>query len=383
MKSILCIFLCAVMALSAAACVSSKAQEKSQNETEAQETTMRKYDFSEEQKYLESALKKINFSGVVRITKDGQTACEVALGNRNTDTKNTADTRFCIGSVSKQFTAAAIMMLQQENKLSVNDKLEKYFPEYKIGKDLTIKNLLTMRSGIPEFYDVDYIDNAFTERPTGELRKTVTNDNTAEENRELLEKWLFEQPLTFKPDSSYEYSNSNYFLLARIVEKVTGGTFNDYVRDNIFKPLGMTNSFFIDDVNLKTLENLAAPTVDPQTVYVGVTMGLGDIITNADDMDKWLTSLRTNKLLTEENYKAMTSDYSPEDENVYGYGLIPDEKGGAYHYGYITTFHAMDYTDVDKGINLFAVTNDNANIQGNLSEICHLMIEKVMNRIAE
>ena len=371
------------MALSAAACVSSKAQEKSQNETEAQETTMRKYDFSEEQKYLESALKKINFSGVVRITKDGQTACEVALGNRNTDTKNTADTRFCIGSVSKQFTAAAIMMLQQENKLSVNDKLEKYFPEYKIGKDLTIKNLLTMRSGIPEFYDVDYIDNAFTERPTGELRKTVTNDNTAEENRELLEKWLFEQLLTFKPDSSYEYSNSNYFLLARIVEKVTGGTFNDYIRDNIFKPLGMTNSFFIDDVNLKTLENLAAPTVDPQTVYVRVTMGLGDIITNADDMDKWLTSLRTNKLLTEENYKAMTSDYSPEDENVYGYGLIPDEKGGAYHYGYITTFHAMDYTDVDKGINLFAVTNDNANIQGNLSEICHLMIEKVMNRIAE
>ena len=66
MKSILCIILCAVMALSAAACVSSKAQEKSQNETEAQETTMRKYDFSEEQKYLESALKKINFSGVVR-----------------------------------------------------------------------------------------------------------------------------------------------------------------------------------------------------------------------------------------------------------------------------------------------------------------------------
>ena len=93
------------------------------------------------------------------------------------------DSLFCIGSVSKQFTACAILLLQQDRKLSIDDRLTQYFPQYAAGSELTIRHLLEMRSGIAEFYDVEYIDDAFTELPTGELRNVITNDNTAEQNR--------------------------------------------------------------------------------------------------------------------------------------------------------------------------------------------------------
>ncbi|HCA04347.1 MAG TPA: hypothetical protein DEO32_00460 [Ruminococcaceae bacterium] len=328
------------------------------------------------QAYLENAVKSMNFSGVFRITCDGKPFCEVAKNNVQTENspKITADTLFCVGSVSKQFTACAIMMLYEEGKLSLDDRLEKFFPQYAAGKQLTVKNLLTMRSGITEFYDVTYIDNAFTELPPAELRSTVTNRKTAAENQKALEAWLFKQPLTFKADSAYTYSNSNYFLLARIVEIVSGESFNGFIRKRIFEPLGMKNSYFIDDVNLKTLEGLAQPTVNPQTVYVGVTMGLGDIISNAGDIELWLNSLIEHRLISQKSVRAMTTDYSPEAESTYGFGLIPDETGGAYHYGYITTFQAMVYFNADKKITAFAVTNDDAHIDGNLPQLFHTMI---------
>ena len=214
-----------------------------------------------------------------------------------------------------------------------------------------------MRSGIREFYDIEYIDGAFTELPAGELRETVTNDNSVRENREALEEWLLEQPLEFEPDTEFEYSNSNYFLLARIVEKVSGKNYYDYLREKIINPLGMKHTFFVDEVDFKNVPNLAAPTVNPETVHVGVTMGLGDMISNAYDIDKWLTSFRTNKILTKESLQLMTTDYTDDDEDHYGFG-IRITGGGLFHTGAITTYETMAYTDIKNGINVFAVTND-------------------------
>ncbi len=188
---------------------------------------------NEKQAYLNAMLEGTGFSGVVLVTKNVKTVCEAAKGTENkfSNKKITADTKFCIGSVSKQFAAAAILLLRQDGQLSVDDKLSKYFPDYRYGNELTIRHLLDMRSGIREFYDVEYIDDAFTELPTGELRGLITNDNTVEENREILEDWLLRQPLEFEPDTAFEYSNSNYFLLARIVEIVSGQSYNEFLRE--------------------------------------------------------------------------------------------------------------------------------------------------------
>ena len=328
---------------------------------------------NEKQAYLNTMLDGTGFSGVVRVTKDGKTVCETAKGTANNVSKEaiTTDTQFCIGSVSKQFAAAAILLLQQDGRLSVDDNLSKYFPDYRYGNDITIRHLLDMRSGIKEFYDVEYIDDAFTELPTGELRGVITNDNTVEENRQLLEDWLLRQPLNFEPDTEFEYSNSNYFLLARIVEMVSGECYNDFVRERIFEPLGMTHTTFIDDVDLFNMPHLAEPTVTPQTVYVGVTMGLGDMISNAHDIDRWLTSLKTHELLTEESMDMMTTDYTDEgedDDENYGFGIRPCGRG-LFHSGYITTYLTMVYTDPDTGFNVFAVTNDDTNPNIDIPEI--------------
>lgn len=386
MKRLVSLMLSAAILLCAAACANNSnsdggTSQASTNKPTEKTATVNK-DYSEEQKLLENSLKQMNFSGVVRITEDSKTVCEVATGKKDSGSgaEIEAGTQFCVGSVSKQFTAASIMLLQEKGKLSVDDKLEKYFPGYKYGKDLTVKHLLSMRSGIAEFYDADYIDNVYTELPTGELSKTVTNDATVEENQKALESWLLEQPLTFDPDSTFTYSNSNYFLLARIVEIVSGKKYNAFVRESFFEPLSMKNSTFIDDVDWKNLPNLAKPTVDAKTVYVGITMGLGDIISNADDMDAWLTSLRTHKLLSAKSVDAMIADYSPEDDLVYGYGLIPDGMGGAFHYGYFTTYHAMAYIHPEKKLNLFAVTNDDAHAEGDFTQLCHYVIQHILEK---
>ena len=302
---------------------------------------------NEKQAYLNAMLEGTGFSGVVLVTKNGKTVCESAKGTENkfSNKKITADTKFCIGSVSKQFAAAAILLLRQDGQLSVDDKLSKYFPDYRYGNELTIRHLLDMRSGIREFYDDEYIDDAFTELPTGELRGLITNDNTVEENREILEDWLLRQPLEFEPD---------------------------ILRERIFKPLGMTHTTFIDDVDLFGQPDMAQPTVTPQTVYVGVTMGLGDMISNARDIDRWLTSLKTHELLTEESVDMMTTDYTNEDdedeEENYGFGIRPCGDG-LFHSGYFSTYLTMIYTDPETGFNVFAVTNDDTNPNIDISEI--------------
>ena len=371
MKRILSLILTAVMLFSFASCSSA---DSSETQPDTVLTTTETAATKPQSKPLDNYK---TFSGVVLMTKNGKTVFEKAEGVQNTDTGKPIkmDTLFCVGSIAKQFTAAAVLTLQQDGKLSVEDKLSKYYPDYEYGDDLSLWHLLSMRSGIREFYDIEYIDGAFTELPAGELRETVTNDNSVRENREALEEWLLEQPLEFEPDTEFEYSNSNYFLLARIVEKVSGKNYYDYLREKIINPLGMKHTFFIDEVDFKSVPHLAAPTVHPKTVYVGITMGLGDMISNAGDMDRWLSSFKTKKILNNESIKLMRTDYTDSTDDDYGFGVRVTDSG-IYHSGSITTYQTMVYTDSDKGINIFAVTNDEPNTPLSVSDIVWELIDQ-------
>ncbi len=305
--------------------------------------------------YLENVMNTANISGVAYVTQDGRVIAQHAKGMKNTaeNKEMTIDTLFPIGSVSKQFCATTVLLLQEQGKLSVHDTLDKYFPEYEIGKDITVKNLLSMRSGIrdhvnPDEYYIGY------EIPTNQY--TLYNTNTAKENTKIITDWLFTQELKFAPGTQFAYSNANFLLLSLIVEQASGMKYSDFVKQNIFTPLEMTHSGFYEElVDSPDLAEHSFPDgIEPSDPdYHGLSQGAGDLVSNAEDMDKWLTSLRERTLLSEESYNEMTTDYG----EGYCYG-IETQNGSLYHQGNIATYETFVLTNPEKNLNIFVVTND-------------------------
>ncbi len=349
MKRILAIILSCAMLLSVSACSSEKADN---TETTVQSTTTEPTQavtvdpLSDEVKeQIDTALEKNNFEGIVYLTQNGTVVYESATGKDEKGADLTVESPMYIGSVSKQFCATAIMMLKEQGKLTVDDTLDKFFPEYEIGKDITIKNLLSMRSGIPEM--LGNLDG-------------VSVDKTESENVAIIKKWIFEQPLDFEPDSENVYSNTNYFLLGIIVEEVSGQPYNEFIRENIFKPLGMKDSGFVNEVktNPDFSKGLTYDTFPAGTgAEDGVSKGAGDIVTTAPDMDKWMTGLRSGKIISDESYREMIADHSPDIGAHYGYGLQAMYKKGIGHGGKIGNYMCLDYINEEYGYNLFAITS--------------------------
>lgn len=328
------------------------------------------------QQILEDTMKSYDLEGVAIVVKDGKTVCQAATGIADPETgeASTTDSLYCVGSIGKQFCTTAVMLLQQQGKLSTDDLLGKYYPECPYGSEVSLSQMLSMRSGIAEFYDTAYDGHNLNETPVGDLAEVLTNDGTVEDNREILTKWLFEQPLVFEPDSEHMYCNSNFFLLASIVEKVSGVSYEDFVKENIFKPLGMTNSGFVDEMldDPRLAKNSQADTA--KTVYVGVTRGLGDIVTCAEDMKKWMLSFSEDKLLTAESKLLMM--YDP-DEDGYGFGISPYD-GNWYHSGVFTSYLSFDYIMPSDRGGIFLVTNNQDTLRGDLSTMCADLIDKLM-----
>lgn len=301
------------------------------------------------QSYLDEKMEEYDINGVVYVTKNGEVLCQSANGMANTaeEKEMTIDILFPIGSVSKQFCAAAVLLLQEQGKLSIDDTLAEYFPEYTNAKDVTIKNLLTMRSGIL---------NHLIGLNEGEY--TLSTDVTSAENKQAILEWFYTKELSFKPDTAFEYSNSSYFLLSIIVEKVSGQSYSDFIKENIFEPLEMTNSGFYEE--LMNHPDLAEHTVDTsgpiEPELKGLTQGCGDLVSNAKDMDKWMTSLRECTILSKESITEMTTNYSPSEGYGYGIGVFDD--GGLFHNGGIVSYLSVVLTYPENNFNVFVVSNE-------------------------
>lgn len=318
----------------------------------ASTSSMKSYD-----KYLERMMTTAKISGVAYITKNGAIIGQHARGLQNTEEniEMSVDTLFPLGSVSKQFCATSILMLLDQGKLSVNDTLAMYFPEYEIGKDVTIHQLLCHRSGIRDHvnYDEDY--KGF-EDPLAQY--TLSDKASYKENQKIITDWLFTQELKFTPNEKFDYSNSNFLLLSMIVEKVSGEKYSDFVQKNIFDKLSMTNSGFYEDLvsSPSLAENhLKEGNLPLEPYHKGVSQGAGDIVSNAKDIDKWLDSISHRTLLSDESYDMMATDYG---EN-YGYGVIlTDSTGAIGHSGGIITYESYILTIPQRQLNVFVVTND-------------------------
>ena len=347
MKKVSALLLSVLMMISAASCAPKTATNTSS--TTSQKATEETVYYAENNS-IKAVLKELgekNFSGIIYAVRHGEPIATYAKGKLYKDVPITLKTPMPVGSVSKQFCAAAIMLLQEKGKLKVTDKLVKYFPEYKNAKEVTLHDMLCMRSGIPNLDASVPLD-------------IISMDNTDEENTKALFSWLFKQPLNFRPTSMYEYSNCNYLLLANIIEKVTGQKYTDFLRENIFKPLGMNNTGSIFELRDKPAWAKAfsyeaselSPGIEP-----GVAKGAGDIITTAEDITKWLDALPSGKIISKESYEAMTTDYTKSADR-YGYGLALEKHDGTGHGGTIGHFNSYDLMINDYKITVFIASNE-------------------------
>src|SRR6187401_2060050 len=249
------------------------------------------------------------FNGAALVAKNGVILLNKGYGYRNAENKvpNNEQTIFQLGSVTKQFTSAVILKLQEEKKLSVSDKLSKYFPDYPKGDSITIEHLLTHTSGM-----YNYTNDA----------NFMSNEVTNPASREKIMALFKDKPLDFSPGTGWNYSNSGYSLLGYIIEAVTKKPYYQAVRKYIFTPLHMTHSGF-DFTHLKKKEKATGyfslegknPAIAP-IVDSSVSFSAGAIYSTVGDLYLWHKALQKNTVLSKAQQEKA---YTPV-KNKYGYG---------------------------------------------------------------
>ena len=257
------------------------------------------------------------FNGSALVAKNGTILLNKGYGYRNVETgvMNDPNSIFQLGSVTKQFTSAVILKLQSEHKLSVSDKLSKYFPDYPKGDSITIKELLTHTSGIYNYTN----DENF-------MKNEITKPKTREQMMALFEN----KPLDFSPGTGWSYSNSGYSLLGYIIEKAANTSYEQAVHHYIFSPLKMTHSGF-DFTDLKSPDKTigyyvlnAHDTMKAPIVDSSISFSAGAIYSTTGDLYRWSQALENNSILSaSEQNEAYT-----RVKNNYGYGWEIDSIDG-------------------------------------------------------
>ena len=237
------------------------------------------------------------------------------------------NTVFDIGSCSKVFTAVCILQLAEQGKLDINDDLDKYFPEYETGKKITIYNLLHMNSGIPDYLNnPEAFWNISGEDAANQMISDILQDKKTDDD---LLNALYQVPLNFKPGTQYEYSNTNYRLLAFIIEKISGMKYCDYVKENIFDKCGMKNTTSMATGDLTYVPEDFEEDVkngfsdkDGYPICPNNTRGDGGIHSNLTDMVAFDRALFTGKLLSKSSMEILL-----KEEMGYCCGLVKEGTG--------------------------------------------------------
>jgi len=249
----------------------------------------------------------------VAIVRDRRVIFEKGYGFRNVAARLPVDvnTRFEIGSVTKQFTAAAILQLEESGKLSLDERLGKYIPQYAAARDITIRQLLWQTSGIPNFMDFDKFEHLST-----------THQGSFDAVLALVKN----EPLQFRAGTRWRYSNTNYSLLARVVEIASRIPWQRYVREHIFEPAGMTHSTF-DDREGQVADMAAGYFADALgKVTMSPSMGLwargnGDIVSTAGDLARWDDAFFGGRIVSPAHVLLATTPGRLRDGSATGYGF--------------------------------------------------------------
>lgn len=331
---------------SGAASVISETQPATEPPTDDELTAQRR---ARLQTALDEYMEQYDFSGSILISVDGVDLATYSHGfaDKSNATPNTSYTKIELGSITKQFTAAAIMLLQEQGKLSVNDTVDTYIPEYVCGGEMTIENLLNMTSGIPDFLNsMIYLQNI--------------------EEIDMMKPCSFEDVLDFAnsngieftPGSSFKYSNTNYMLLGEIIARQSGVTYEQFVEDNILKPLGMTNTTMnMNDADAVGYLIDGSEGDKSDTTYFGAA---GEIASCTVDMSKWLNGFVNGEVVSQSSMNQMLSDGGMG----YGYGWFISQNGYYWHTGQSMACYTMDLISLDYGINVIVLSNvDDENVE--------------------
>jgi CubicO group peptidase (beta-lactamase class C family) len=255
---------------------------------------------------------KKSFSGTVLVAEGGKIIFEKGYGMSDYahHKPNTLNTEYRLASLTKQFTAMAILQLQKKGHLNVNDKLSKHLPQYKNWDNITIKQLLTHTSGIP---DIGLFEGPTTNlEPVPKMLSLVQN-----------------KPLDFKSGTNWEYSNSNYLILGYLVQKLSGLSYENYMKKNIFTPLHMNHTGLYTPQTAKNVSvgyNLLGGEEPSQQLY---TYGDGGLYSTVQDLYKWDKALYTNKLISAQYLKQIFTPqaYTGTLGQSYGYGWFINGTG--------------------------------------------------------
>lgn len=262
--------------------------------------------------YVHAWMERNQFSGTLLLARDGEILVSKGYGmaNYEHDIPNTQQTKFRIGSLTKSFTATAIMMLQKQDKLNINDPLNKYIPDYPNGDKIQLLHLLTHTSGIPDHTELPGFYENRRVYPC-EITETIAT--------------FKDLPLEFTPGEKFSYSSSGYILLGYIIEQMTGMPYGEFVRQNIFEPLEMEDSGFEH-------ANQVIPGMASGCDYLDNTLvkaayrnienahASGALYSTAEDLYRWDRALYTEKILSKASLEQM---FSPYTENYgYGWGIV-------------------------------------------------------------
>jgi D-alanyl-D-alanine carboxypeptidase len=295
------------------------------------------FDVSAIDAFLAGQVQQSNNAGLtVAVVKDGQVVLAKGYGKRSLEDGRAVETNtvFAIGSVSKQFTCTAILLLAEDGKLSVHDPVAKYYPGLTRAQDITLLDLMNHVSGYPDYYPLDFMDRR--------MLKATAED-------ELLKQYAGGK-LDFEPGTRYSYSNTGYILLGRVVEKVSGENLGAFLSRRIFKPLGMTQTFYEMESSDRRLATgyVTFALSEPEVIGPegsGWLRGAGGLYSTPLDLVKWNLALVDGKVLKPESYALMTAPRKLTGGKIseYGCGVSVKIQSGRQvisHNGAVSGFNA-------------------------------------------
>jgi CubicO group peptidase (beta-lactamase class C family) len=303
------------------------------------------------------------FNGTILVSDNGEIIYRKAFGMANKEKNEMLEPehQFYLGSVSKQFTSMAIMLLKEEGKLDYSDKLIKYFPEFEsFASDVTIKHMMNHTSGLPNHY-------------------RLVEQKAGLNNEDALNALLKHGKLDFEPGERFGYSNGAYVMLAMIAEKASDESLHNYLKKKVFVPLEMNSTLVYD----KKYE-IAKPVVGynlygDEDDYHFFTTGAGGIYSNIDDLYKWDQALYTDKVIPQEYLKEAFTPAMLHDSSLsyYGYGwTIHEERNRVMHGGSLAGFRTFIQRDIDNNSSIIFLTNNgNALAIGGVIEGINAILE--------
>lgn len=301
--------------------------------------------------YGEAAHRIWNFNGVIAVARQGRILISRGYGYADTlfHDPNTPQTKFFIGSITKQFTAAAILLLNERGQLSLDDPISQYLPDCPSdpGDRITIRQLLTHTSGLPNYTD---------------FPEMILNRTAEIEPDDIIASFK-DLPLESEPGTKFKYGNSGYVLLGAIIEAVSGQSYEAFLHKELFKPLGMLNSGY--GRRETGLPNRAEGyMIDPTGHLVGavpihfsILHSAGALYSTAEDMLKWDAGLRNGKILTPGSVSMMTSPQAGK----YGFGWWIEQRYGrthVFHDGFLDGFNCTFDRWLEDGLAIVVFSNE-------------------------